>query len=855
MTQRYVGIHGHFYQPPRENPWLEAIEVQDSAYPFHDWNERVTAESYAPNAASRILDGDDRIVRIVNNYALISFNFGPTLLAWMETARPGLYRAILEADRRSAQRFGGHGSAMAQAHSHLILPLANRRDKETQVLWGLRDFEHRFGRRPEGMWLPETAVDLPSLDLLAEHGIRFTVLAPGQAARVRRLPGPERPQSEPRPKGASSGEGGGRPSPDDARAEPGQGADRGDERPSPGPWHDVEGGTIDTSRPYLCRLPSGRSIALYFYEGGLAREVAFGELLRDGEGFARRLLEAFPDSTEGPRLVHLATDGETYGHHHRYGEMALSYALASLAREDGVRVTNYAEYLESHPPGDEVEILEGTSWSCAHGVERWRSDCGCATGGEPGWHQRWREPLRAALDWLRDELVPLYEGAAGELLRDPWDARNAYIDVVLDRSEEALERFLAEHAARELSPDERLRARRLLELQRHAMTMYTSCGWFFNDLAGIETVQVLQYADRVLQLGHRLFGDSLEERYLERLERAESNRPAPAGGTGREIFERQVRPTRVTLAKVGAHYALSSLFEDYPEETRIFSYRAEQKDVRRLRAGRAQLAVGRLRVTSLVTGSAADLSFAVLHLGDHNLTGGVRGLRADQAFEAMRGELAAAFERADFGRVLRLLDHHFGDAVYTLDSLFRDERRTVLDFILEVTRAEAEERHRRVYQDHAPLMRYLTDLGHPLPLALRGSAQVVLNLDLRRAFEGPEADLAAVRRWLDDAVAWGIELDEAGLAHALRETLERLAGELEAEPEDEERLLRLHRLVELSRELPFHVPLAGAQNSYWRLLQAEAPRRRSTAEAGDEAARAWLERLGALGESLGMRVE
>ncbi|HEX6201053.1 MAG TPA: DUF3536 domain-containing protein, partial [Thermoanaerobaculia bacterium] len=742
MTERYVCIHGHFYQPPRENPWLEAIEVQDSAYPFHDWNERVTAECYAPNAASRILDGDDRIVRIVNNYARISFNFGPTLLAWMETARPALYQAILEADRRSAERFGGHGSGLAQAHSHLILPLANRRDKETQVLWGIRDFEHRFGRRPEGMWLPETAVDLETLDLLAEHGIRFTVLAPGQAARVRRL--------------------------------------EGDERPSPGPWHDVEGGTLDTTRPYLCRLPSGRSIALYFYDGGLAREVAFGELLRDGEGFARRLLEAFGDRADGPRLVHLATDGETYGHHHRYGEMALSYALARLAKEDGVRVTNYAEYLERHPPEDEVEILEGTSWSCAHGVERWRSDCGCATGGEPGWHQRWREPLRAALDWLRDELVPLYETAAGELLRDPWAARDAYVAVVLDRSEEALERFLADHAARELSPEERLRARRLLELQRHAMTMYTSCGWFFNDLAGIETVQVLQYADRVLQLGNRLFGDSLEERFLERLERAESNRPAPAGGTGREIFERQVRPTRVTLAKVGAHYALSSLFEDYPEEARIFSYRAEQRDVRRLRAGRAHLAIGRLRVTSLVTGSTADLSFAVLHLGDHNLTGGVRGLREDEAFEAMRGGLSAAFERADFGRVLRLLDHHFGDAVYTLDSLFRDERRTVLDLILEATRAEAEERHRRVYEDHAPLMRYLTDLGHPLPLPLKASAEVVLNLDLRRAFEDPEADLAAVRRWLDDAAAWGIELDEAGLAHALRETLERLAGELEA---------------------------------------------------------------------------
>ncbi|MCL6482072.1 MAG: DUF3536 domain-containing protein, partial [Firmicutes bacterium] len=374
--ERYICIHGHFYQPPRENPWLEAIEQQDSAYPYHDWNERITAECYAPNAASRILDSEGRIVRIVNNYARISFNFGPTLLAWMEQHAQETYRAVLEADRESRERFGGHGSALAQAYNHLIMPLANSRDKRTQIRWGIHDFVHRFGRRPEGMWLPETAVDLETLELMAEQGIRFTILEPGQARRVRPI--------------------GGRT------------------------WRDVAGGRIDPTTAYRLRLKSGHSICLFFYDGPIARAVAFEGLLARGENFANRLVSAFNDSRSWAQLVHIATDGETYGHHHLYGDMALAYALQYLEEHRLARLTNYGQYLELHPPTQEVEIFENTSWSCAHGVERWRSDCGCNTGGHPGWNQAWRAPLREALDWLRDTLAPRYEKHAGALLRDPW---------------------------------------------------------------------------------------------------------------------------------------------------------------------------------------------------------------------------------------------------------------------------------------------------------------------------------------------------------------------------------------------------------------------------------------------------
>lgn len=468
--ERYICIHCHFYQPPRENPWLEAIELQDSAYPYHDWNERITGECYAPNAASRILDGEGRIESIVNNYAKISFNFGPTLLSWLEDKAPDVYGAILEADRESREKFSGHGSALAQAYNHMILPLANRRDRYTQIFWGIKHFVHRFSRPPEGMWLPETAVDLASLDILAEHGIRFTILAPHQASRLRKIGG---------------------------RA-----------------WRDVSGARIDPTMPYKLRLPSGRTINLFFYDGSISRAVAFEGLLARGENLAHRLLDAFSEARTWPQLIHIATDGETYGHHHRHGDIALAYALHYIESNNLAHITNYGEYLEQHPPTHQVEIFEKTSWSCGHGVDRWWTDCGCNSGTHPGWNQAWRTPLRNALDWLRDTLAPQYEEKARACLKDPWAARDDYIEVILDRSPENLDQFLANHAARKLNDAEKITVLKLLELQRHTMLMYTSCGWFFDDLSGIETVQVIQYAGRAIQLAQELFGEGIESQFL-----------------------------------------------------------------------------------------------------------------------------------------------------------------------------------------------------------------------------------------------------------------------------------------------------------------------------------------------------
>ena len=807
--ERYVCVHGHFYQPPRENPWLEAIEQQDSAYPYHDWNERITAECYGPNARSRILDAEGRIYDITNNYGHISYNVGPTLLKWLDESASEIYARIIDADRKSMERFSGHGSAIAQPYNHMIMPLANERDRWTQIAWGIHDFKKRFGRDPEGMWLPETAVDLGTLDLMGKAGITFTILEPGQAKRI---------------KGRSS------------RA-----------------WTDTNGGNIDPTRPYYVRLPSGGKMNVFFYDGPISRAVAFENLLDSGESFSNRLAGGFSDERHRDQLVNIATDGESYGHHHRFGDMALAYALDYIEKEGVAKVTNYSEYLANHPAEWEVEIWDNTSWSCAHGIERWRSNCGCNTGGHPNWTQEWRAPLRNSLDWLRDTVAPLYEQKAGELLRDPWEARNDYIDVILNRDDDNVAAYLRKHGSEALTPERTTETLELLELQRHALLMYTSCGWFFDDLSGIETTQVIQYAGRVIQLAARLFGDGeIESEFLNRLAEARSN--IPENRDGRVIWEKFVRPAAVDLSKVGAHYAVSSLFEDYPSDTRIFCYHVESSEYERQGTGIAQMAVGRAKLASIITGEADEISFGVLHFGDHNMTAGVRPFSGDEGFARMRDDAFEAFSRADLPEVIRLLDRHFGELTYSLRSLFRDEQRKVLASILESSVAEAEASYRQVFDHHAPLMRFLMDIGFPMPAGFQSSAELVLNGNLRREMEEAPIDPERIDDLLTDVRAWKINLDEEGIAYTAEHTLEDLARRLHRRPDDLEILRQLESSAAAVRKLPFDIEWADIQNSYWEILNNLAEYDRK-ASRGDAEARKWVELFRALGTHLTMRVD
>ena len=781
-SKRFVCIHGHFYQPPRENPWLETVETQDTAAPYHDWNERVCAECYAPNGAARIQNSKNQITRIVNNYARISFDFGPTLLSWLKENAPRTYRMILDGERRSRRIYNGHSSAMAQVYNHVIMPLASERDRVTQIRWGIVDYLQHFGVAPEGMWLSETASDTESLELLAQHGIKFTVLAPHQCKRIRTLKEGVR----------------------DTEIE----------------WTDTTGATVDTTRPYLVRFKSGLSIAVFFYNGPTSRAIAFEGLLNSGEGLAARLKGGFVEGSE-PQLVHVATDGESYGHHHKYGEMALAYALRLLEQDKTVKLTNYGSFLAQFPPEYECEIVDNTSWSCAHGVERWHSNCGC-NGGRPGWIQAWRKPLRQALDELRDAIAPLTEKAGNLLFKNVWAARDAYIQVVLDRDDARVNRFFLDQQKRPLTEVERVRALELMEMQRHAQLMYTSCGWFFDDISGIETVQVIAYAARVLQLAKDLFGEQaagMEPAFLAGLAEARSN--VPSAGDGARIYQAKIGSMKLGLEAVAAHYAISSVFSSFADETDLFCYRVRRISYDIHSSGRGRLALGRIHIASVITGQQQGFSYAVLHFGDQNITAAVKQYEEGDAeeFEKFAAEAMEHVQRADFPEVIRLLDRFYGHVDYSLTSLFSDEQRRIVQIILNSTLWDIENSLTTIYEDHASLLHFLSQAGLPKPPALTLAAGFAVNAGLRRALESEPIDLALLRSFLQLAKADQVPLETATLSYIADQRMKRAMVELQLSAGSLEMLERALSLARTLQELPFDLNLWQAQNIWYDVLR------------------------------------
>ena len=631
LKNKFVCVHGHFYQPPRENPWWGAVDPEESAHPFADWNQRIASECYGPNAQSPVRDMDGRINGMADNYRRISFNFCPTLLAWLERERPGLYARIQEADR-SSLRERGHGNALAQPYMHAILPLASARDKKTLVRWGMDDFRKRFQREPEGMWLPETAVDDASLEALVAQGLRFTILAPHQAARVRPAGG------------------------------------------GPGDWKDVTAETLNPTRPYRwrSRLQPGKELAIFFYHGLLSRGVETGETVKDGETFFHKVLGRFlPD--DSTQLVHLASDGEFYGHHHRHGQEALAHALARL-QEEGAVLTNYGAFLDRFPPPQEVEVRQDTSWSCEHGIERWRKGCGCRSRGcPPSWSQDWRGVLRSALDWLAEGLDAFYEERAAILLKDPWAARDDYASRLTGGS---VDELLKAHSRRHLRPLEARRALALLELQRQRLAMFTSCAWFFDDISGIEPVQVLKHACRALDWAGEE-GRALADGFKERLKHAPSNVKKLTDGA--QVLRRLVEPMRVDFKRTAAHHALLEHLQCPPGRSSPLLQARIVSVLRRSKTGPA----GRNPELTWVTFElkrAADLeartATAAVHQQDH------LDLACWAVLEPAGGEPSAglleAFDSSD-GEVFRnRLSARFGADHMTLDALLPEQRREVL---------------------------------------------------------------------------------------------------------------------------------------------------------------------------------
>lgn len=805
---KFICIHGHFYQPPRENPWLEEVEVQDSAYPYHDWNELITAECYAPNSASRILDSKKRIIDITNNYTQISFNFGPTLLSWMEKHNPEVYKAVIEADIESRETFSGHGSALAQAYSHMILPLANKRDKRTQVLWGIRDFEFRFKRKPEGMWLPETAVDSETLEILVEMGIKFVILAPSQAEKVRRI---------------------------------------GDNE-----WKDVSGGSIDPKRPYLYRLPEGREISLFFYDGPVSHDVAFGDLLKSGESFAKRLTNTFSESEDYPQLVNIATDGETYGHHNRFGDMALSYCLYIMRNDPQVNITIYGEFLEKYPPAYEVQIIENSSWSCVHGIERWRSDCGCQTGLNPEWSQQWRGPLREAMDWLRDNLSSLYEQEMSSLIPDVWEARDDYIEIILDRSEDKIASFFSDHTEQDLTEEEKRKSLKLLEMQRCALLMYTSCGWFFDDISRIETVQVMQYAARAIQLAQSITGRDFKSGYTELLAKAAAGN-TPEYQNGAEVYSKLVQPAVLDLLRVCVHYAVSSLFENYPDVISIGAYTAFKQKYDLLESGRQKLATGWVRLRSNITWDEGDMTYGVLHLGDHNLICGAREYRGEISFQIMQDEINRSFHRCDIASLIDLLDKHFGTHSYSLWHLFRDEKRKVLNQVIDTTLQELEKSYRMIYKDHYPILQAMRDMRIPIPQALAMPVTFVLNADLKRMLKEEDLDLEKIKKTADELKPNSLAQDKAGLSFTASNKINAMVKELTHDPENIKLLETIKELLKILSTLDLDLDLWKSQNYYFYLSEDLLAAKKKKIEKGDIKAKKWLDLIKAVGDLIGVK--
>lgn len=742
MTERFhLCLHAHFYQPPRENPWLEAIEVQTSAAPYHDWNERIHSECYLPNARARVLDSKNFITGIANNYEKISFNFGPTLLSWLEKAHPETYLKILEADAISRKEHGGHGNAIAQVYNHVIMPLANRRDKVTQVLWGIEDFKKRFERMPEAMWLAETACNDETLEVLAEAGLKYCILEPNQAEAVRPLNNKE------------------------------------------AQWNDVSAGTIDPRKPYryFLRNNSGQFIDLFFYDGPISKAMGFEDLLFEAKRFMDRIESAVLKDRRA-QLIHMATDGETYGHHKAFGERVIAYLTRVEAPKRSFHLTNYGEFLELCQPREEVRIKpgennEGTSWSCPHGVKRWKEHCGCRGDGAESWNQNWRKNLRQTFDWLRDELAGIFEAEGKQYLKDVWQARNEYIYVVLQRSEVARKNFFEKHAARELNDQEKVNCLRLLECQRHAMLMYTSCGWFFTEVSGIETIQVIEYAARAIQLAEESTGRPLEAEFLNRLAQVKSN--VPEWGDAKKIYEKNIRPKKLILQDLAACYAMISLLEEVPEDRPFYAFEFHSESEHRESFGDLTAHFGAVRVRSLTTMEEETFVFAAMQTGIYDVRCSVRKSSEVKDREKFEKEFFKELHSLHLVELFRKMDSVFGERYYSLKDLPLEERMRVIRNLTKEGSEKLSASMEHLFEDSRRLHEVYRSINLPIPEQIRYAAKHTLRKRLHEAglalaAEGFAPEKAQpVYRLLETARAFEVDFEQGEIIRFLSRELEK----------------------------------------------------------------------------------
>ncbi|MCC0177904.1 DUF3536 domain-containing protein [Waterburya agarophytonicola K14] len=785
----YITVHGHFYQPPRENPYLDTIERQPSAQPYHDWNERIHYECYRPNAFARILNHNQELIGIVNNFEYLSFNIGATLMSWLEKHDPEVYQRILEADRKSSARLNGHGNAIAQVYNHIILPLANQRDKITQIRWGKADFRNRFGRDPEGMWLAETAVDYSTLEALIDEEIKFIILAPSQAEKCRQMATAEK---------------------------------------EAGKWDRVGGSQIDPTRPYRCFIEEDRYIDIFFYDGPISRDLGFNDVLESVDNFSARLGQAVRGDNRQSQLIHVATDGETFGHHKGGTEKCIAYALSQQFADNGWTVTNYAHYLSICPPTWEVVLKPVTAWSCAHGVDRWQDDCGCASGG--GWHQKWRRPLRDSLDWLRDKLIDVYQETGSKFFRDPWLARNEYIQVLRDRSTKNITKFLQRHQLQELSSEEKIDALRLLEMQRHTLLMYTSCGWFFEEISRPEGVQILRYATRALELAGEIAGIHLKQEFIDRLAQAPSN--VAVFGDGKEVYQQLVAPSQIGFQQVAAHYAISSLFTNYLPEEQVYCYQVEQLDYQKQQMGTLTLAVGQIKLTSEITWESQHIVFAVLHLGGWDFHCCIDNFSGRLAYAELKQQLFGNIKQASIaGVILTMNSRMVGSQSFNLQDLFAEERHRIIRLLAAKTKKHLDQLYTQVYRENYSMLAAFQREELPVPQELKVAAEIALSYrcsdtvkNLAKAIEEPleiDSCLAELNAVATEAQHLHSRLNIPEAKAILEQTIVRLLWQLlyDGDPSTlEEDVATLETAIALGEKLNLGLALDRPQEIYFNCL-------------------------------------
>ena len=758
-NSKHLIIHGHFYQPPRENPWTERIDQQESAHPYHDWNERIARECYMPNTRSRLLDEYGRITDMVNNYEWISFNFGPTLLRWMEDMRPEIYSRILEADARSAKRLNGHGNAIAQIYNHIIMPLASVRDQETEIKWAIYDFERRFHRSPEGIWLSETAINSTTLDILIGFGFRFIILSPHQAEAVRPI-----------------------------------GEDE---------WTDVSDGSINIGRAYRAFRYTGKRgskrsddfIDIFFYHAGLAQDISFNHLLSNGDVLAERIDSVF-DEVESD-LVTVATDGEVYGHHEPFADMALAYLVSRASAGRRITMTNFASYLEAHETTYEVRLKpgpngEGTSWSCFHGVGRWKEDCGCKIDPVRNWNQKWRSPLRNGLNELRDSLAGIFADEGGKLLKDPWKARNEYVEIIDTKDLRLIEEFVKKRMKGEKSPERITRALELLESQRNALLMFTSCGWFFDDISGIETVQILLYAARAIELAGPEHSGILEEHLLETLAEAKSN--IPSGGTGADIYRRSVAIARVNKEMLTAYYAVLSHLFGPAENSGIFGYAFEPIADEELESNRRTTKTGLVHIRDPYTLSSSYLIYLVTIEEDSGFTSFVKDTStnsvnvATDRYRVVRKRLCDVAKKSDLGEgaFRAAVKEIFDREPFTLNDMFEEERTKVIGHLTAKRLNNVYDAFAKIYDETKALLVTLKDYRMKPPQSLLVPAEAILNRQLTEEVSRWErslehSSLIGIKRVIQEAAQHGIEIDRSAASHSFTElVLEQIERAVES---------------------------------------------------------------------------